>query len=149
MLEAFIGMYSWCNAKLYHAEAGTTCKPCGLDRLEIEVWFRDNYFDISLHGYEGAEAYAIDFTPLNSIAHLPLTLSNKLSVHVNNARIDSEEQYTFSLLDVLDAIYYEISFHGSPIEREAASNELHAIAKSISDGSLDTVPFDFDALDKA
>ena len=49
-------------------------------------------------------------------------------------------KYSLTLLDLLDTIYWEISFYGSPSQREETFGELRERMKDID--LKDTIPFD-------
>jgi len=72
-------------------------------------------------GEEKPEGYAIEFSPLSELVNLPILLNTS----------DSPTG-SFTLLEVLDAIYYEISFCGSPEEKASKLKELKASVAEIS-----------------
>ena len=88
--------------------------------------------------------YSISYTPMNELANVPVRLSNTCTFNKDFEKMfDQPTEYTFSLLEVLDAIYWDISFYGGPQDNVAFIEKLHAISKEIEDGTIQTVPFNF------
>ena len=92
-----------------------------------------------LHGHcdfsgidETGRPYAIEFTPLDQLSGLPLRLQEEAAVTVDeqeSADVRSttyRARTTFSLLELLEAIYYEISFCGTPAKRDAELGQIKA-----------------------
>jgi hypothetical protein len=126
-----------------------------LSYLEIdwcaEVWLDDRYNDLELYpnfsGYKNEDdtRYGLDFTPLNQLVYLPVKLNNDSSIHLmgskergegwklesKTARIKCER--SFSLLDVLDGIYWEIGFHGSPKSKEQKKEDLNEVVEEMKE----------------
>jgi len=67
-------------------------------------------------------SYAIEFTPLNRMAHLPVRLNTHIEMRDRNEMGDedpvAEGHMQFSVFDVVGAILSEISFCGLPEERD-------------------------------
>jgi len=83
---------------------------------EDEVFPED--YEIPTH-----TSYGIEFTPLNRLAHLPLKLNRSVEMRDRNEMGDEdplvEGQMYFNTFDVVGAILSEISFCGSPENRDA------------------------------
>lgn len=125
------------------------------------------YINPSFHGIgdptiEGkdSEQYALDLTPLNNMAHLPVRINNNLDVLDERKTEQDNFQFgnvlvkvtkDFSLFEFLYAIFYELSFHGGPQSRNKAKEDLLVNVKSIEDGTADLIPWDVvrERLDKA
>ena len=66
--------------------------------------------------------YAVDLVPINDISRLPLHLNHEYKIveygNIKNEKLNRIEHFKgqrdFRVLDVLDAIYDEITFHGTP-----------------------------------
>tara|TARA_Y100000034_G_scaffold136330_1_gene212235 strand:+ start:8791 stop:9609 length:819 start_codon:yes stop_codon:yes gene_type:complete len=84
--------------------------------------------------------YGIDLTPVNKLAGLPIVLNQEVYINVMDG--DKTEalpaRREFTLLDVLDALYWEISFFGSEEDKvdakERLSETADEIAKQMEDG---------------
>lgn len=67
-------------------------------------------------------SYAIEFTPLNRLAHLPLRLNKSIEIRDRNELGDEdpvvEGVMYFNTFDVVGAILSEISFCGTPEDRD-------------------------------
>lgn len=81
------------------------------------------------------ETYSVSASPLNTFAHLKLELNTTVDVYrlkrhpkTENIKILASE-CAFSLLDVLDAIYFEISFHGPPDQRDEFLDNMRGLAE--------------------
>ncbi len=139
----FIGQYSWCRAiDEFHEEimldpGPDAFKDNGEDgplvRLEIsrsgEIFTEKeengqtaDTFGIAdnFTGYAANEnqRYSVSYTPLNNIATLPVVLNKEMEFRKNYAQEPILKVRTyFTLLEVLDAIYDDISFAGGPQEK--------------------------------
>lgn len=89
--------------------------------------------------------YSVSYTPMNEIAHVPVII--KPLVHFNKDFLPMESlppaEITISLLDFLDAIYFDISFHGGPKDNRAFVEELKGMMEEIDNGTAKLVPFEF------
>ena len=85
--------------------------------------------------------YAIEFTLVNELAHLPVRLGPVMEIRRDYEKI-GEASCTFTLLDVLGEIYWEISFWGSPEMRDQQREELEESVREIEEGRADLVPFE-------
>jgi len=119
-----------------------------IDYLEIqrcgEYWDGDIELYIDFHGINGKEdiGYAIEFTPLNELKHLPLRLNEDFSVTEDKIpsrivmylarllrkigilrswhpffHICVKGKTNFTVYELISSVLYEISFVGSPEER--------------------------------
>lgn len=81
------------------------------------------------------ENYAVEMTPVNKLADLPLVLDDKVelyrqAIHGRKGGIREqrksfgEAEYPFTVVEFLDAIYDEISFFGDPENRDAHREEI-------------------------
>lgn len=93
--------------------------------------------------------WGIDFTPLNKLVTLPVKLRNLVEFREeywsHKYRKPGEPLYnslgqievTYTLLEILDAIYWEISFHGNPENRNERKAELDERVKEIEEGNVE------------
>jgi len=85
--------------------------------------------------------YAIGYTPMNELVHLPVKLYFD-GFFYNNDEPGDTSKYTdfkkngWTLLDILDTIYYEISFHGSPENTKKVLEELKESVANIDEDDL-------------
>ncbi len=76
------------------------------------------YPNVSGIGCDG-DVYGLSFVPVNDLAPLPVQIVPRLTVfEFDGDKQDREMSYYPTLLEVLDAIYWEISFYGGPEETE-------------------------------
>jgi hypothetical protein len=94
------------------------------------------------------ERYSVSASPLNEFTHLKLVLNTAVDVHrikrhpkTENIKLLSSE-CEFSLLDILDAIYFDISFHGPPSQRDEFIDGLREQVEGIEDGTIETFPME-------
>lgn len=75
-------------------------------------------------------SWGVDFTPVHQLANIPLRLDDEYIVTVeggDDPKTNQEHRYlgaTFTMGEILHGILWELSFHGSPKDRDARSAEL-------------------------
>jgi len=160
-LLEFISLYSWCGSlEEFHSQAqlpripakpddetelvSVILEPFGelyTDRRKPEAL--PEFHGVSQHfsgiGKDGIH-YSISCTPMNQLAHLPLKLSTTL-VFSKDFKENFSAEYSFSLLEVLDGIYWDISFYGGPSDNEAFVESLKEMMDEIESGKATTTPF--------
>ncbi len=101
--------------------------------------------DIEANGYQTvSRTYAIEFTPINQLAKKPIKIDDAFNIR-NDAAIDKSESIIFSgvkpfyLLDIIYALLWEISFAGSPEERDAQIKEMDEQMEGIKNGTISTI----------
>lgn len=123
--------------------------------MEVEVSQSAEYkirktLDLALdfHGRgEDGRKWSLDLAPLAEIAALPFRLEANASVqHLLEGSYEVEDglRYTPSLLEVLDAVFFDISFHGSPAHKVGLSLDLERMVREIRDGTAKLVPMKLD-----
>lgn len=136
VLKEFLRQYSWCDVDAFHTEARTPLtQPMKLPHLEYIQISKYLEFD-DAHAQEmldvggvgepyadGQTRYGIDLTPVNEVAHLPVRLNPVAEVRKDGETI-AQAPASFTLLDVLGEIYFEISFYGNPAQRDAFTSDL-------------------------
>lgn len=151
-LAAFMAAYSWCDVKAFHAEAKRPClTPSDLHFIEISKHFEwgdggDAGETISVSGIsldkDGTIIHwGIDFIPVNELVHLPVRLKPTIDIRKNMETV-GEDNCTFSLLEVIGEIYWEISFFGSPDQRDDLARELQDAIREIDDGTAELIPIE-------
>ena len=162
-LMLFIGLYAWCDMDAFHEEAKSPIEggDSDLTELRLSKYFiiedAQAYETINFNGVgpsdenpkEIIDNWALDFTPVNKLAPLPVKLNPNILVRDEReidgkyapSRTIAEVSATFSLLEVLSEIYWEISFHGSPQDRTLKNIEINTILDEFHKGELKTKPW--------
>jgi hypothetical protein len=83
------------------------------------------------------ESYALEFSKLHTLSDLPLKIKDKLEI-CNYLNIKSQSGVkiidyapSITLVELLHAVFYELSFYGSPEERDQELNDLRARIEDI------------------
>lgn len=90
----------------------------------------DEYEDGRLYLKKGNRThYAIEFSPVNELMHLPVKLNNKLYIQKSNYDTKTynksiEMERTFTLGQILHGIVFELSFTGSPKDRDDKKEDI-------------------------
>lgn len=93
---------------------------------------------------DGNIYWALDFTPVNELRDIPVRLDPIMEIRKGRCGEETIAKVTawFSLLEVLDGIYMEISFHGTPAKRDAVMATLQEQVEDIKAGRAKTVPWE-------
>ena len=97
--------------------------------------------------YSQCNRYAIELTPLYALRHLPLRIDPVMTVRPSLTR---ESRHTpldipapdVTLLQLIHALFWELSFFGIPEERDATRDELRQQVKRIEAGEERLIPFE-------
>lgn len=158
-LVEFIAAYSHCDVEAFLAEARLPCTPPEDDDLvaleiyrvaRVHFWGHEaEYQDyVTLHGLGSdpeAPNWAIEMTPVNQMVHLRLVLKRADTFDVDRAKRDDQDhlvieripvEFSFSLLEVLDAVFYEIGFYGSPTRRDETRREFFSRVRQVQAGAV-------------
>jgi|SRR5579871_444097 len=148
-LARFLEQWSWCNVEAFHAEARKPVTPASdLSYIEIAKYFEwgEHEAQETIHvsgigeaDENGVTHYGLDFTPVNELVHLPVRLRPQMEIHKDHKKL-GEAPCTFSLLDVLGEIYWEISFYGSPEDRDREGAELQESVREVEEGRATLIP---------
>lgn len=102
---------------------------------------------LSFNGIGKGTRYAIDFSPINTLSELPVKL--KKTIKIEDAREKNypspvlvEAEKTFKLSDILYGIFWELSFLGSPEDRDALTDRINQQMENIKNGTAKTIPWD-------
>ena len=149
-LVRFLGRWSWCHVEAFHAEARQpTTEVSDLHYIELAKYFEWNergaqeIIDVSGIGNpdeNGATSYALGLTPVNQLVHLPVRLSAEIEIRKDHKKVGAGMSI-FTLLEVLGELYWEISFHGSPEDRDRQGAELRDRVQEIEDGRATPIPW--------
>lgn len=152
MLRLFIGAYSGCRVLDFYDELKQGVKPLDPDEdlkyctvaMEVEIvesrkYKLDKELEATL-GFYGCgndqKMWILDLAPLAKIAALPFRLAaNAVVSFMREGSYEAEAalKYTPNLLELLDAIFFDISLHGSPAEKAVRLRTLKEEVKSIED----------------
>ena len=130
---------------LQEIENNSTDK-CNADYLEL-YWFCDKYKDElniepSLHGVsiKENEYYAMDFVSMNNLKNYNIRLNLEVNFFDYNKLDDNNGiskivlgNKSFTLFDVYNAIFHEISFHGGPLDKKERFQDLEDSIKDIDE----------------
>lgn len=95
-------------------------------------------------------SYSISYTPLNNLKHLGVKLSGITFWNISKDFKTSskyEAQYPYTLLDIIDAIYWDISFVGGPEEKKEFMSDMQERVDSIKSGETEIEPIDLELED--
>jgi hypothetical protein len=91
---------------------------------------------------DGRIYWSVSCVPMWEIAHLPIKLKKEVKIYENFKDVVLEGEYSFSLLEVLDAIYDDISFYGSPEQSKQFIEKLNAETEKIKNGEVPLIPYE-------
>lgn len=129
-LTDFISIYSWCEPiEKFHQAAEIPFQPevdegiTYLEKLVVksygELWLDEETTDFNVSTSFSAIdhlglGWSISCTPMSQIAHLPVEIDEKFVIRNDLNQTPVSSTRVISVLDFLDAIYWDISFHGGP-----------------------------------
>jgi hypothetical protein len=89
--------------------------------------------------------YAIEFTPVNELADYPVELLTAVKVvkqDYDNIKAPAETidlgHKPFTLLEVVKAIFWELTFAGTPDQRNEQREEIHKLYEEVQSGEAKT-----------
>lgn len=88
---------------------------------------------VEAYGKANSETYALEFTPVNKIAHCKVELDRRFTIKENDTFVVSSYK-DFTLYDILRGLFWELSFHGSPKQRDGQMEELYRRIDEIDEG---------------
>src|SRR5574337_566406 len=102
---------------------------------------------LSFNGIGKNTKYAIDFSPVNTLSELPVKLKNTIKIEDARERVYPqpvliEAEKVFKLSDILYGIFWELSFLGSPTDRDAFSDRINQQIEDIKNGTAKTVSWE-------
>ncbi len=162
-LMLFMASYAWCwDVRQFHEQI----KKPGNNEEKAGTYL-EVYRAASIHSFEGKDnltsgcgfhlidpnpaveykQISVSCTPLNEIANLPVRLNTNYEIYKKSKEsvlpisvLKTEMSYT--LLEVLHAIYWEVSFYGGPEAKEDFVDNMKGIVKGIENGTVETFPMD-------
>jgi len=96
------------------------------------------------------ERYALDFSPAYELINFPLKLNKNCKIY-DNCKVSKKEykhevvlevNREFKLIDILRAIFWEMSFMGGPKDRDVKSVEIMKSIDDIDSGKAKTIPWE-------
>jgi len=105
--------------------------------------------DIAKMEAEGyRQGYAVEFTPINNLADYPIRMSNKLHITDYDAPpkddMDRDVDLTpsITLMELLYWTFWELSFLGSPEDRDEEGEVLAQRVEDLKSGKVKTIPWE-------
>ena len=154
-LKSFISQYSWCcEIDEFHHQAKEAIpvdnktpedEPLAYLRVYWHVSAQQhkkvNYFGMSpsFDGIgTGGTHYSVSYSPMYELAHLPVKLDTDFVIHRKQVSSTGEKilykaNACFSVMEVLDAIYDDISFVGGPDDNKAFIENMKEKIKKYND----------------
>lgn len=155
-LLGLVAAYSWCwSIEEFIAQINEPMRPDDehsekIERLVISrsghIWEGSLDFELDFSGFVSEESpfYSVSATPLYCIADKPVVLNLECKVwesHVHDKPLFTYEM-DYTLLEVLDAIFWDISFYGGPAENAELLEELRETSERIERGEERLIPLD-------
>jgi len=152
-LKMVISQYSWCSKiDEFHIQAHEerVLKPPEDDMDCLEVYWHTSYhkqmlnIDTEFHGINskgGTTTYSVSYSPIYELAHFPVVLNEDVSFYDKDKLLCSGKKH-FTLLEVLDAIYWDISFMGGPEDNAEFLEEMNDRVESIENGDAEILNWD-------
>lgn len=157
LLKTLISQYSWCGAiDKFHAQVREPMRTDEKPLRELQIgWgvvheedydFHPNFYGIG-EEIDGHSTYSVSYTPLYNLADIPVTLDKHFKVvsrfkKKTPSKIVLEGTKNFTLLEVLDGIYDDISFMGGPDENIKFLEEMKEDVERIKRGDVELISFD-------
>lgn len=120
-LKNFIKQYSLCrDITAFHKHAYLKPNKNKFVELVISAHFYHLNIVPDIHALEKEDSYGLEFLPMEEISNKPIRVEKKTYVdqldaqYKTIAKIDGEHEFT--LLEILDSIYWFISFYGGPCD---------------------------------
>jgi len=109
-----------------------------LDFLQIKRWVTierekdgelvlENHVDLTGKKHDNPDNYGVEFAPLCELAHLPLIVESKATLTDNTADYSTSTRFVTSSItlgEFFQAVFDEVSFCGSPAQRDVERNSL-------------------------
>lgn len=168
VLTMILREYSWCwDIEEFHAQVNEPMRTNPEDEdnggeepmTHLEIYWhvvfnkQDFSIDAEFHGVGPTCNYSVSYSPMYDIADYPVMLNTKFQVRFTPQDEEKvfEGEREFTLLDVLDAIYWDISFVGGPADNAEFLEEMRSradeIERDMEEGGGNIIPFN-DTLDE-
>lgn len=89
-----------------------------------------------------AGSIGVSLAPVNELLHLPLRYDPALVFRDEEGNEEYRTTLDITLLDFLKAIFFELTFHGTPGEREEMASELRRRVEEVERGEAELIPVD-------
>lgn len=86
--------------------------------------------------------YGIDFSPANELIDLPIKLSKTTNLEISKNKYQEYTTEEYTLLGILYGVFWELSFCGSPENRDIKKLELMKIMGRVEDGHEPVYPIE-------
>jgi len=168
LLKLFVSQYSWCRQlEEFHAQAEEPMREEETDKLEhLEIYWHASTHkykgessidmeagfhgigvskEIENNGPDGKCHFSVSYSPMYELADLPLKLNTNIKIWgpwegKPPQKVLFEGKKYFSLLEVLDAIYWDISFMGGPAENKEFIEDMNSRVDDIKSGITKGIP---------
>jgi hypothetical protein len=85
-------------------------------------------------------AIAVSLTPVNQLRDVPLRYEPEVVFVGSGAPEEFRTRIGITLIEFLKAIFYELTFHGPPTERDEVRDELQRRVEEIERGDVEMIP---------
>lgn len=85
---------------------------------------------------------SVSLTPVSHLLHLPLRYHPALVFRDADGAEEYSTRVGISFLELLKAVFFELTFYGPPEERDAVRADLEQQVEEIRRGEADTIPAD-------
>jgi len=82
----------------------------------------------------------VSLTPVTRLLHLPLRYDPELIFRDPDGTEEYRTTLDITLIDFLKAVFFELTFHGSPQERDQVGGELQQRMDDVESGRVRSVP---------
>jgi len=86
--------------------------------------------------------YGIGFTPMCELADLSIVADDTLDVYEHFENKISIGKQHFTLLEILDTVYWEVSFYGGPEQAQEMCEDLKQRVEDVKSGVEKTIPWE-------
>jgi hypothetical protein len=145
LLKLFISQFSWCLSieEFHKAAEEPFIPPLTDENWQDDLEYMEVYRTFDLHakyvnnhcGFHAVgkfneeensrEHYSTSASPINEYCNIPVRLNNAVTIFKGYKReVIWQGQYNYTVLDVLDAIYDDISFYGGPEDNKAFLEDM-------------------------
>lgn len=114
----------------------------GEDEITITPEFHGMGIDITGLSPGKEMGLAVEFTPINELKSYPFKLDTQLNVYSlqKDSKILLSGKKDFTVYEVVSTVLYEISFTGTPEQRDARMSKLKQQCEDIKSGKAKTIP---------
>ncbi len=110
---------------------------------EDEITISPEFHGTGIDKESGKEmGLSVEFTPINELKQYPFKLDTQLNVYSlqKDSKILLSGKKYFTVYEVISTVLFEISFSGSPEQRNDKINDIKQISEDIKSGKTKTIP---------